>query len=238
MIIYVDTVRGKLMGGLNGNDLSALTFFLRDIVEFDVVFIDGAGNNITSTLLTGDSYLNIAITAQPSVGPVLACASTYQLISGVAKTLFSFNIIELLEYFLQYVPNTVNECWMHLEIQVSAADNSWRQTYYQDNCLVKSVISLANSGSPTPVIEPMLPSSLLSRMDITTRAGGLITSLDYIPTRLLSIPIAAIIRPAGTTGELWCLDVWDGTTIADGVYSVDPLDKDPITNRRQWKRII
>lgn len=241
MIVYLDTVRGVLMDGLNGNDLAPIAFVLRDIVEFDVVFTDGAGNNITASLLNSSTYLNIALTSLPVVnGNVLALAGAFTLVGGVAKTVFSLNTTNLVNYFIANEPNNSNNAAMRLEIQVAAVDNSARDTYFQGICFVKAVVSYNGDTPPTPITPPTIPTYMLVHMEVTTRTGGLSTSLDYLTTLGLNKPMPCIIRPGGVggTGEWWCLDLWDGVTASDGVFAVNPLDFDPTTNRVQWRRVI
>ncbi len=241
MTIYVNIVTGKLLDGLDGNELPPLTLFTKDLMEFDVVFDDGAGNNVTAALLAGGQLLNVGLKAQPEVGPLLAAGSTYVLVSGVAKMLLDLNTTELLAYFTAYVPSNTNQTWLHLGVQICSPDNSYRQTYYQGGCVVKSVINDEADEDAEDVVLPTIPLWLATRMDITARTGNTNVCLDYIPTVDTALPWAALIRPivgSQKTGELWCLDTWDGVTAPDGTYVVNPVDFDAVTNPRQWTRII
>lgn len=88
---------------------------------------------------------------------------------------------------------------------------------------------------------------------VTSLVGGLDTSLDAIKTAYgqgthmegelivvggnITLPYVALVNIPGGGGQVWSLEE-DAVTVADGVFVVDPVDFNAVTNPRKWKRIL
>lgn len=249
MRLYVDIDTGEVRRSLTGPVITGLVLYLRDILSLGIVYVqDGAA--VTSTVLAGSAVQKIGLRAKPASTDLLALASTYTLADPVATATFSLNTAELVAYFADNFSEDIREADFFLELEVSAADESTRQTYWQGRVVVRRDVNQPGDITPPDVDASLYvlkgalfdgngrgisPFYVAHRGEVTGRTGGGTANLDGIVTTTLTIPFAVLIRIAGT-GELWCLDT--GTDAEDGSFTVRPDDYNGLTNARVWKRIL
>lgn len=245
MKIYVDVVSGKLLRYPNGPDAAALLFTSKDVLPFEVVFLDGAGP-VTSTVLAGGATLKVGIKARPGASALLAFTSAFTVNDEVASGTLSLATAQVAAFFLSNVASGASGGQAVLEVEVSAADESTRETFIQHPCVIRREINATTDANPDVDValyvlktalfdvdnRAVAPQFLGYRSEITGRTGGVAGRLDYINDAVMSPNTAIFIKIAGVM-ELWVLET-DSVTAADGVWIVDPV----VFNGRKWKRYI
>lgn len=247
MRIYIDITSGKLLRSASGPEQGALIFTNKDIVNLEVVFVD-SGQPVTTTVLADGALLKVGIKARPGVTPLLAFTGAYTLLDEVAQMTLNLTTAAITTFFSTMVSVGAAGGPAVLEVEVSAADETSRETYAQHPVFIRREVNATTDTAPDTeavalyVLKALLfdadgrgvSANLLNvRREVTARTGGIPGCLDYIPTGVLSTGTMFAIRIAGSGGELWCLED-DAVTVADGVLVVDPLD----FTTRKWKRIL
>jgi hypothetical protein len=249
MILYVDIDTGEVRRSLTGPVITGLVMYLRDILSLGIVYVqDGAA--VTTTVLAGSAVQKIGLRAKPSDADLLALASTYSLAGDIATATFSLNTSELVDWFTDNLSTDVRESAFFLELEVSAADESTRQTYWQGTVMIRRDVNQPGDITPPDVDTALYvlkgalfdgngraisPFYVAHRGEVTGRTGGGSANLDGITTTTLTIPFAALIVIAGS-GEIWQLV--SGTDAEDGTFIVRPDDYHGTTNPRVWKRVL
>ncbi len=183
MKIYIDIITGEIRRELTGPRVSGLLFYLRDIPEIEIVFTDG-GVAVTSTVLADNATMRAGLKSTPG-NDLLASATTYVLAGQIATITFSLNTEELIAYFASHVGQGQREAPFVFEIQVTADDETTRNTYAQVACTVRRTVNDPDEAEPTQADaslfvlksalfdgagKPVAPGFLCFRPDITSAA--------------------------------------------------------------------
>lgn len=150
MKLYVDISTGGIKASPGGGNIPQLTFFLRDMLLFEIVFLDGRVV-VTEDILDGNAIMKIGLKSFPK-NKLLAFSGEYTLSGGVALVDFSLNTTELVTFFDRDVPTSAAESKFFFEIQVSdALEETSRRVYTQQPAVVRRSLNSPEDNAPSPV---------------------------------------------------------------------------------------
>lgn len=246
MKLYVDIWSGLLYDAPGGRTVSIVQLFLRDIVQLDIGFVDD-GEAVTGTILDGGNLLKVGIKAQAGGATLLALADDYTIVGDAAQVILDLNTTEAQAYFTDNVPDGADSCTVRFEIQVTKADESQRQTYYQGNCLFCAPVNTEDDTDPIDVDLSIyvLKSSLFDadgngisnrfanvRFELNQLVGGVAGCLDFVPTIALTADRTVFLTNIGGSVKTWVLTTT--AAAADGQWIIQPVDYDAVHNQKQW----
>ena len=236
--LYIDVDTGKVSRTVGGAPLTGIKMFLADTITLHLGFVQD-GVAITSTILANAATIKVGLRARPYAGDILALANTYTLAGEIATLTLDLNTLELTDYFDNEVEASTDAAIFLLEAEVTAADESTRQTYAQLRCTVaREVNDDADSTSIYVLRSEMFdgsgsaisPHFIGFRPDVLglTGTGG----LAAIVTTTIEVPFIATISISGAVQE-WMLQTSTAAT-ATGVQR--PTDYNASTNTKVWIR--
>ncbi len=150
--LYIDVGTGEARTSLNGTTLQRLKLFLRDLTPLELGFFKN-DENVTATLLEdGMAILKVGIRQQPGQGEILALATVYTIIGGVARITLSLNTEAMVNFF-DALPASESEATLTLEVEVQSFDLTKLVTYYQAKCVVGREVNVSDDDPPVPAAE-------------------------------------------------------------------------------------
>lgn len=235
MKIYIDVITGRLVRNQSGSEMGPLVFTYKDILPLEIVFLD-SGVNVTDTVLASNATLKVGVKARAGASALLAFASAYTIVNGIAKMTLSLATSQIEAFFSSNVSSGASAGQAVLEIEVSASDESTRETFVQHPCIVRREVNATTDNLPSvDAALYVLKSALFNaqgqgvaqqfvafRREVTGRTGGTAGMLDAVATAGLAVPYMVFIRIAGTV-ENWTL-IDDAVTVPDGAYVIQPVD--------------
>lgn len=226
--LYIDTDTGRVSRTVSGNTVPTLRFTLRDILTFKIGFVQ-AGTLVSSTVLAASATMKIGLKPYQGYSTVLALGSSYSLASELATMTVSLNTAELVAYFASLESTTLAANFI-LEVEVTAADTSTRQTFCQLPVTVWREVNSTDDTAPS-VSALTLAGYPIWRYDITAVSTGT-GCLDAVETVSLPVNTLYVIRVSGEI-QMWLLETSTAAT-ATGVQR--PLDYNASTNTKVWTR--
>jgi len=249
--LYIDIATGDIASTAGDADVyQPLQMYLRDVLPISLQFLSN-GSPVTSTVLANNSILRLGIKTASMTSTLLAASSTYTLSTDGTAALVTLNLntTDLVNYFTSNVSPTARQASFWFEVEVSASDESTRQTYCQTKVTIIKDINAPTDLPPTPattdthVLKGALfdshgnafcPNFLNFRSDITGPSGGG-TNLDAVPTASATKPMV-FITFYGNQLRPWILTASSGTPVT-GTGIVVPLDWNSLTNNVQWTEL-
>ena len=243
--IHIDVDSGKVSRTIGGAPLPSLKVFLRDILALRIGFVQD-GVAITSTILAGPATIKVGLRSSPGAATLLALATSYTLSGELALVTISLNTAELVAYFTDDVDAETDSANFVFEVEVTASDESTRQTFCQLKTVVHREVNETGDTAPSVETESLYtlrsalfdassrgvsPAFVNFRPDVLGLSGGS-GYLDGIVTTNLTVPTLIVIYVAGELQD-WLLETSTAAT-AEGIQR--PLDYNGSTNTRVWTR--